>query len=118
MARVRTTSRHHSLYKTHLVGFLLGKPHGGGLLAADHEVDIVLCPQAMRHRAEEAVGIWWEINTSQLRLEVKNSADKRWVLVREPVVLLSRPCGGLEIVEGTDRLTPRGFMGLDYGRSR
>ena len=94
------------------VGLLGGEPHGRGLLAADHEVDVVLGPQAVRHRAQEAVGIGRQVHARELGLEVEDGADERRVLVRETVVLLPRPGGGLEVVEGSARLAPWGLVRL------
>ena len=66
----------------------------------------------MRHRAQEAVGVRWEVDTSRLRLEVENGTNEGGVLVRETVVLLSRPGRGLEVVERTARMTPGSLAGL------
>ena len=104
MSEIASTDR--GKRRAYLVGLLGGEPHGCGLLAADHEVDVVLGPQTVRHRAQEAVGIRGEVDASELGLEVEDGADEAGVLVREPVVLLPRPGGGLDVVERAARLAP------------
>ena len=91
---------------TVLLRLLAGEPHGRGLLAADHEVDVVLSPEAVSHRAQEAVGIWRQVHARRLGLEVEDGADEAGVLVRETVVLLPCPGGGLDVVERSVGLAP------------
>ena len=66
----------------------------------------------MSHRAEEAVGIRRQVDTRKLGLEIEDSADEGWVLVRETVMLLTGPGRRLNIIERTDWLTPVSLMGL------
>ena len=66
----------------------------------------------MGHRAQEAIGIRRQVYSSECRFEIKNGADEGGVLVRETVMLLTRPGRSLNIIERTDWLTPVSLMGL------
>ena len=72
----------------------------------------------MSHRAKEAVGIGRQVHARELGLEVEDGTDEGRVLVRETVVLLPRPCGGLEVVEGSAGLAPWGLVRLKIQRQR
>ena len=98
--------------RAYLVGLLGGEPHGRGLLAADHEVDVVLSPEAVSHRAQEAVGIGRQVNTSKSGLEVQDGADERRVLMGKAVVFLTSPGRSLNVVERAAWLTPCCFVSL------
>ena len=63
---------------------------------------------------QECVGVWGQVDSSGGGLEVQNGADERRVLVREPIVLLSRPGARLDIVDATDTLVPFCFSCLVY----
>jgi hypothetical protein len=93
------------------LSFLWAKPNSRGMLRADHEVDIILRVDAVSDRAQEAVGIWRKVDTSGVGLEVKNGSDERRVLMRETVMFLTSPGGGLEVVEGGIGGTEVGLLG-------
>ena len=76
------------------------------MLAANHQVDIILRPQAMGHSRKETVRIGRKIDSSKSRLEVQNSADEGRILVREAVVLLPGPCRSLDVVKRSTGLAP------------
>ena len=71
----------------YLVGFFGAQPHRSGLFATDHEVDVVLCAQAVRHCRQEAVRVGRQVYARGRRLQVEDRADERRVLMREPVML-------------------------------
>ena len=96
------------------VSLFLAQPHRRRLLAADHQIDVVLGTQAMGDRAQEAVSIRWEVYTSQCRLEVEDGTDKGRVLMRKAVMLLTSPGRGFDIVQRTNIFAPSGFVGLVY----
>lgn len=99
-------------HKTYAISLFRAQPHRRRLLAAHHQVDVVLRAQAMRYRREEAVGIRREVDASESRLEVEHRADKRRVLVREAVVLLTSPRRRFDVVKRAYILTPSRFVCL------
>lgn len=60
----------------------------------------------MRSRRKETVGVGWQVDPRELGLEVKDRTDEGGVLVTEPVMLLPRPGGGLDVVETAAGLPP------------
>ena len=94
------------------IGLLWAQPHRRRLFASNHQVDVVLRTQAMRDGAQEAVSVGGKVDASELRLEVKNSADEGGVLVRETIVLLTCPCRCLNVVQGANVLAPCRLMRL------
>ena len=93
------------------LSFLWAKPNSRGVFRTDHEVDIVLRVDAVSDRAQETVGIWREVNASSVSLEIEDGADERRVLVRETVVFLTSPGGGLKVVERSVGGTEVGLLG-------
>jgi hypothetical protein len=79
------------------------------VLAADHDVDIVLAAQAMVHYRQEAVGVGREVDPDNFRLLVDDMVDKPGVLVREAIVVLAPHVGGQQIVQRGDLAPPRHF---------
>ena len=61
---------------------------------------------------EKRVGIWRQINASSIWLQVEDGADEGWVLVGKPIVLLSGPGTGLNIVDAAYVVVPFCFPGL------
>ena len=90
---------------------LRAEPNGRGMLRPDHQVNVVLRIDTVSQRAQEAIRIWREVDTSGVGLEVKNGANERRILVREPVVFLTSPGGGLEVVERSVRGPEVGLLG-------
>lgn len=76
------------------------------LLAADHKVNIVLRPEAMRHGRKKAIRIRRQIHARDFRLQRQHAADERRVLVGEAVMVLPRPGARLEVIERANRLPP------------
>ena len=101
------------------------EPNSCGMLRTDHGIDIILRVDAVSDRAQEAVGIWRKIDTGGVGLEVKDGSDERRILMRETVMLLTSPGGGLEVVDGSVGGTEVGLLGhlnelgiLDHHRLR
>lgn len=84
----------------------------GRLLRADHQVDVVFGFEAVSKRREEGVGVRGKVDSSGGGLEFEDGADEGWVLVREPVVLLSSPGAGFDVVDACDVVMPVRFSCL------
>jgi hypothetical protein len=97
---------------TDRVRLFRAQPHRRRLFAPHHQVDVVLIPETVRHRAEETVGIGRKVDACPLRLEIKQGADERRILMGKSVVLLTSPCRSFEVVDGTDWAAPLGFPSL------
>ena len=93
------------------LSLLRAEPNSRGMLRTNHQVNVVFRVDTMSDRAQEAVGIRREVDTSGVSLEIENSADERRVLMREPVVFLTSPGGGFEVVEGGIREPEVGLLG-------
>ena len=90
---------------------LRAEPNSRGVLRADHKVDVIFRVDAMSDRAQEAVGVRWEVDTSGVSFEIEDGPDERRVLMGETVVLLTSPGRCLEVVE-------RGIRGTEVGLFR
>jgi hypothetical protein len=97
---------------SHHVRFLRTQPDGRGLLATDHQVHVVFRPQAMSHRGQEAVCIRRQVHTRQSWLQIEYGTNEGRVLMRESIMLLTCPGRCLEIIHGTDVVSPISLMGL------
>ena len=93
------------------LSLLWAEPNSRGMLRPNHQINIPLRVNTMGDRAQEAIRVWREVDTSGISLEVKNGADERRILVREPVVLLTGPGGGLEVVERSVQRSKVGLFG-------
>lgn len=69
----------------------------------------------MRYSGKEAIRIRWEVNTSKLRLQIEKGTDKRGILMREAIVLLSSPGRGLQVVDRANVMAPFSFTSLTNG---
>jgi hypothetical protein len=61
---------------------------------------------------QECVGVWRQVYSGSVRLQVENCANERGILMTEAIVLLSGPGTGLDIVDAADVPSPGGFLGL------
>jgi hypothetical protein len=61
---------------------------------------------------QECVGVWRQVHSGSVRLQVEDCANERGVLMAEAIVLLSGPGTGLDIVDAADIPSPGGFLGL------
>ena len=61
---------------------------------------------------KEGIGIWGQVNTCCTRLEVQNGANKRRILVREPIMFLTRPGASFEVVDAANVLSPGSLPSL------
>lgn len=94
------------LEETYLISLFRAQPDRRRLLAAHHQINVVLRPQTMRRGGEETVRIRRQVHSGKLGLEVQHRTNEGRVLMTEPVMLLPRPCRGLNIVETSARLPP------------
>lgn len=61
---------------------------------------------------QEGVGVWGQIDPCSSGFQLENIADERGVLMGKPVMLLSRPSAGLDVVDAGYILVPFRFPGL------
>lgn len=59
-----------------MMSFFGRQPDRGRLLASDHQIYVVLGPQTMRHRRQEAVRIRREVDSGEFGFKVKDGADE------------------------------------------
>ena len=81
---------------------LHGQPLRQGVLAGDHDVDVVPAAQAVVEDREQAVGVGREIDANDVGLLVDDVVDEAGILVRETVVILLPDVGGEQIVQRRD----------------
>jgi hypothetical protein len=97
-----------------MISLLRGQPHRRRLLAPHHQINIILRAEAVGDRRQETVRVGREVHPREFGLEVQYGSYKGGVLVREAVVFLARPGGGLDVVEGATGLAP-GRLGCLVG---
>lgn len=61
---------------------------------------------------EECVSVGWKIDAGGGRLQFENGANEGWILMRESVVLLARPCARFDVVNTRDVAMPTSFPSL------
>jgi hypothetical protein len=66
----------------------------------------------MVHGGEERVGVRRKIDTCGTWLQVEDSTNKGWILMRESIMFLSGPGAGFEVVDAANILSPGGFTCL------
>ena len=93
-----------------LDGLIHGEPLRRGLLAGDHDVDVVAAAQAVVCHRQERVGVGRQVDPDHLRFLVHNVVDESRVLMAEAVVVLAPDMGAEEVVERGDRPAPRNFI--------
>lgn len=96
----------------HLVRFFRAQPDGREVLATNHQVHIVLRPQAMGHRGQEAICIRRQVHTGQRRLQIKDGTDERRVLMRKAIMVLTCPRRCLQVINRTNIVPPNSLMCL------
>ena len=71
-----------------------------------NDVDIVLTAKAVIHSREEAVGVGRQVDAYDIRALVRNNVEKTWILVGEPVMILTpHGCCEKDVKRG-DLLSP------------
>ena len=58
------------------LGFLRAEPNSRGMLRTDNQVDVVLRVNTVSDRAQRAVGVWREVDTSGVGLEVEDGPNE------------------------------------------
>ena len=90
-----------------LDGLVHGQPLRGRLLARDHDIDVVAAAQAVIGHRKQAVGVRRQVDANDLGLLVDDVVDEPRILMAEPVVVLPPHVRTEEVVERSDRPTPR-----------
>ncbi len=89
-----------------LDGFVHVQPLRGGMLAGDHDVDVMAAAEAVVHDAQETVRVRRQIDAHHLRFLVHDQVDEAGILVGEAVVILPPDVAGEEVVERGDLPAP------------
>ena len=82
------------------------------LLVGYDDVDVVFAAEAVVHRREQAVGVWWEVDANDLRALIRYDVKETWILVCESIVILSPYSGSKQNVERSNLLPPFDFKTL------
>lgn len=82
------------------------------LLVGNNDVDVVFATKAVVHCREQAVGVWWEVDTDNLGTLVRHYVEEAWVLMRESVMILSPDSRSKQNVERSNLLSPFDFETL------
>ena len=88
-------------------GLIHRQPLRQGVLAGDHDVQIVAAAQAVVGRRQQAVGIGRQVDAHDVGLLVDHVVDEARVLVREAVVVLLPDVRGEQVVQRRDGPAPR-----------
>jgi hypothetical protein len=64
------------------------------------------------HCREQAVGVWWEVDTDNLGTLVRHYVEEAWVLMCESVMILSPDSRSKQNVERSNLLSPFDFETL------
>ncbi len=83
------------------------QPLMSGLFASDDHVDIVAAPQTMIGHGKQRIGVGRKINADYFRLFINDVIYEAGVLVAETVVILPPDVRCQQIVERSNRATPR-----------
>ena len=86
------------------------QPLRQGMLAGDHDVDVIAAAQAVIEDRQQAIGIGRQIDAHDIRLLVDHVVEEAGILVREAVVILLPDVGGQQIVQRRDLPPPGQFQ--------
>jgi len=82
------------------------------LLVVYNHIDVVLRLEAVVHRAEHAIGIWWKIDANDLRRLVADDIQETRILMSKTIVVLSPDSRSQKDIKRCNLLSPGNLVAL------
>src|SRR5664280_522235 len=86
------------------------KPLWECMFSCNHNINVMPAAQAVIKNRQQAVCIWWKVNTYYISFLVHDMVEEARILVRETIVILLPNMGCKQIVQRRDLPAPRQFQ--------